>query len=96
MKKVVERFRDSKIERVRELFSKCLKSLPKGEGKKGAIPSQGKIFYLMFADFEMRYGLTNHAMQIYNSALRDLSEKEDKFEIFNIYLAKASKFYGIT
>lgn len=48
----------------------------------------------MFADFEIKYGLTNHAMQIYNSALRDLTE--NKFEIFNIYLAKASKFYGVT
>ena len=73
LQKIVERFRDLKIEMIRELFSKCLKSLPKAEGKKGSIPSQGKIFYLMFADFEQKFGLINHAMQIYNSALRDLS-----------------------
>jgi len=37
--------------------------------KKGKVKEEGKIFYIFYADFEEKYGLTNHAMKIYDRAL---------------------------
>lgn len=50
----------------------------------------------MYAEYEEKYGLINHAMKIYDRALKDLEDKDVKFQIFNMYLSKASKYFGIT
>lgn len=49
----------------------------------------------MFADFEENFGLINHAMEVYDRACKELS-KEDKYEVFNLYIAKAAEFYGVS
>ena len=78
---IVNRLKHTKVERVRELFKKCLRSLPatKSEqndqiGKKGQLWDQGKIFYVLYAQFEERYGLINHSIEIFDRALKDLSD----------------------
>jgi pre-mRNA-splicing factor SYF1 len=35
-------------------------------------------------------------MKIYDRALKDIENKDNKFEIFNLYLAKASQYFGVT
>lgn len=50
----------------------------------------------MYADYEENFGLLNHAMQIYDRACSDLVAISDKFEVFNLYLAKAAEFYGVS
>lgn len=50
----------------------------------------------MYAEFEENYGLINHAMSIYDRALKDMYTSPEKFQIFNLYLAKATHFFGIT
>ena len=49
----------------------------------------------MYAKFEEKYGLINNAMKIYDRALKDLTNNEIKFQIFNLYLAKITKYFGI-
>lgn len=95
---VVKRFRDTKVERVRDLFQKCLRSLPESGKlqKKGRVKDEGKIFYIIYADFEEKYGLASHAMKIYDRALKDITDQDVKFQIFNLYLAKTAKHYGVT
>lgn len=50
----------------------------------------------MYAEFEENYGLINHAMAIYDRALKDMYNSPEKFQIFNLYLAKATHFFGVT
>lgn len=92
---MVTRFQDQKVERVRELFSKVLRSLPETQGSKGQVKGEGKIFYIMYADFEEKHGLINHSMKIYDRALKDLTNPEFKFELFNLHLAKTTQYFGI-
>jgi pre-mRNA-splicing factor SYF1 len=49
----------------------------------------------MYADYEENFGLLNHAMAIYDRACTDLGNIKDKYEVFNLYLAKAAEFYGV-
>ena len=58
--------------------------------KKGQLWDQGKIFYVLYAQFEEKYGLINHSIEIYDRALKDLSNPKLQCDIFNIYIAKAA------
>ena len=35
-------------------------------------------------------------MKIYDRALKDIHDKDNKFTVFNLYLAKATKYFGVT
>lgn len=72
-----------KLERVRHLFKECLKECPK---------DKNEIFLLIQADYEENFGLLSHAMDIYDTATREVT---DKMMIWNIYLSKAMSFYGV-
>lgn len=85
MTSIIERYSDTKVERIRDLFEQVLKSVPQ---------KQAKLFYYMYADFEEHFGLINHAMKIYDRACREL-DKEERFECYNLYVAKAAEFYGV-
>ena len=49
----------------------------------------------MYAQFEEKHGLINHAMKIYDRALKDLTDDDCRFEIFNLHLAKTTQYFGI-
>lgn len=49
----------------------------------------------MYADYEENFGLINHAMEVYDRACKELT-KEDKFEVFNLYIAKSAEFFGVS
>ena len=49
----------------------------------------------MYAEFEEKHGFISNAMKIYDRALKDLTDNTIKFQIFNLYLAKTTKFFGI-
>lgn len=67
--------------------------------------------YLLYAKLEEEHGLARHAMEIYNRA-SEAVEKEEMhlvlnsshafkleyffFKIYNIYIKKATEFYGVT
>jgi pre-mRNA-splicing factor SYF1 len=49
----------------------------------------------MYADYEENFGLINHAMEIYDRATKDTDNLKDKFEIYNLYIAKAAEYFGV-
>jgi len=50
----------------------------------------------MFANFEERFGLINNSLKIYDRALKDMTDADAKYKVFNLYLAKTTEFHGIT
>ena len=82
---IIERYADTKVERIRDLFEQVLRTVPQ---------NKGKLFYLMYADYEENFGLINHAMRIYDRACKDL-DKQERFELFQLQISKASEFFGI-
>jgi len=49
----------------------------------------------MYAKLEEDYGLARHAMSIYDRATRAVQDS-DKFEVFIIYIARATDYFGVT
>ena len=49
----------------------------------------------MFADFEENFGLLSHAMAIYDRATKEVDQGEELMQVFNLYIAKATQFYGV-
>ncbi|KAH9946234.1 protein prenylyltransferase [Epithele typhae] len=53
-----------------------------------------QIHLMMYAAFEEEHGLAKRAMSIYDRATTAVAD-EDKFELFTIYIAKATSNYGL-
>ncbi|KIJ44205.1 hypothetical protein M422DRAFT_47321 [Sphaerobolus stellatus SS14] len=85
LSKFVKRYGGSKLERARDLFEQALEKCP---------PKMSKPLYLMYAELEEEYGLAKRAMNIYERATQSVAD-EDKFEMFNIYIAKATANFGL-
>ncbi|KAJ3412240.1 pre-mRNA-splicing factor syf1 [Chytridiales sp. JEL 0842] len=85
LKKFVARHGASKLERARDLFEQSLEKCP---------PEHAKVLYLMYAKLEEDYGLARHAMKIYDRSTSAVS-REDRADMFNIYIAKAISFFGL-
>jgi pre-mRNA-splicing factor SYF1 len=81
----IQRYGGSKLERARDLFEQALDKCP---------PKYAKPIYLMYGKLEEEYGLARHAMRIYDRATRAVSN-EDRLEMFNFYIAKATASFGI-
>ncbi|KAJ3286136.1 Pre-mRNA-splicing factor SYF1 [Borealophlyctis nickersoniae] len=84
--KFIKRYEGSKLERARDLFEHALDKCP---------AKYAKPLYLMYAKLEEDYGLARHAMRIYDRASRAVSD-EDRLEVFNIYVSKATSYFGLT
>ena len=84
--RVIRRLAGSKVERVRHLFNQALKDCPK---------DKSRLFLFMFADFEENFGMLSHAMAIYDRATQEVDQGEDLLQVFNLYISKATQFYGI-
>ena len=74
------------IERLRDLFEQAVEGCP---------PKFAKVLYLMYGSLEEERGLARHAMRIYERATRAVSE-DDKYELFNFYIAKSASNFGLT
>ena len=84
---MIQRLAGSKVERVRHLFQQVLKDCP---------ADKCKIFLMMYADFEENFGLLSHAMAIYDRATKEIAQGPELLQMFNIYIAKATQFYGVS
>lgn len=49
----------------------------------------------MFAEFEEKFGLLNHAIEIYDHLVLKVDEKDRK-NCYQIYIAKVAEFLGVT
>ncbi|KAL5490220.1 SYF1 [Sanghuangporus weigelae] len=85
LSKFVKRYGGSKIERARDLFEQALEQCP---------AKFCKPLYLMYAKLEEEHGLAKRAMNIFERATQAVTD-EDKFEMFSIYIAKASANFGL-
>jgi len=86
LSKFIARYGGQKLERTRDLFEHALDKCP---------PKLSKPLYLMYAKLEEDFGLAKHAMKIYHRATMNVAD-EDKFELFTIYISKATSFFGLT
>ncbi|KAG2176781.1 hypothetical protein INT44_007445 [Umbelopsis vinacea] len=86
LERFIRRYGGTKLERTRDLFEKSLDGCP---------PKYAKPLYLMYGKLEEEHGLARHAMRIYDRATRAVSD-EDRLEMFNFYIAKASASFGVT
>ncbi|KAJ7168173.1 hypothetical protein C8R43DRAFT_1094750 [Mycena crocata] len=85
LSKFVKRYGGSKLERARDLFEQALEKCP---------PKSSKPLFLMYAKLEEDFGLAKRSMSIFDRATQLVSD-EDKFEMFTIYIAKATANYGL-
>ncbi|KAI8815334.1 hypothetical protein BJ742DRAFT_864568 [Cladochytrium replicatum] len=84
--KFIKRYQGTKVERTRDLFENSVDKCP---------PKYARNLYLMFAKFEEEHGLIRHAMRIYDRATRAVT-LEDRLEIYQIYISKATEHFGLT
>ncbi|OBZ75733.1 Pre-mRNA-splicing factor SYF1 [Grifola frondosa] len=84
--KFVKRYGGSKIERARDLFEQALEKCPE---------KSCKPIFMMYATYEEEFGLAKRAMSVYDRASNVVVVDEDKFELFTIYIAKATANYGL-
>lgn len=85
LKKFVNLYKGTKLERARDLFDEALKGSP---------AKFVKPLSLLYAKLEEDYGVPKRALQIYiDAAARCL--KEEKVELYTIGIAKAVEFFGL-
>ncbi|KAJ1562274.1 pre-mRNA-splicing factor syf1 [Nowakowskiella sp. JEL0078] len=85
LSKFIKRYQGTKLERARDIFEHAIENVPK---------EYARNFYLMYAKLEEDYGLTRHAMRIYDRATKAVDDA-NRAEMFTIYIAKAGGFYGL-
>lgn len=85
LSKFVKRYGGQKLERTRDLFEQALDACP---------AKFCKPLYLMYAKLEEEHGLAKRAMGIYDRAASTVQDS-DKFEMFTIYIAKATANFGL-
>jgi pre-mRNA-splicing factor SYF1 len=81
----VARYGGKKVERARDLFRQAIDEAP---------AAACKPLFLAYAKYEEEHGLARNAMQIYDSAVKKVPEKE-RLAVYDIYVARASEFFGI-
>ncbi|WVQ79428.1 pre-mRNA-splicing factor SYF1 [Cryptococcus sp. DSM 104549] len=85
LSKFVKRYGGKKLERARDLFEQALENCP---------AKFCKPLYLMYAKLEEEHGLAKRAMGIYDRAATTVQDS-DKFEMYTIYIAKATANFGL-
>ncbi len=85
LSKFVRRYGGKKLERARDLFEQALENCP---------AKFCKPLYLMYAKLEEGHGLAKRAMGTYDRAASTVQDS-DKFEMFTIYIAKATANFGL-
>ena len=84
--KFVGRFKGSKLERARDLFEQALDKCPSDVSPQ---------IFLLYAKLEEEHGLMRNAMAIYQRAVEAVA-LEKKAEVYNVYIAKAAEYFGVT
>ena len=74
------------VERARSMFERLFRDVPK---------DYAATFYFIYADFEEKYGLYSHAVEIYDRMVRAVPT-DQRFEAYSIYISKVAKLLGAT
>lgn len=81
-----KRYKGSKIERMRDLFQRCLENCPTEECSE---------FFIMNGKFEEDYGLAKRALSVYRSMCQKVP-REEKLTAYLLFIAKTTKYLGLT
>ncbi|TPX34862.1 hypothetical protein SmJEL517_g02635 [Synchytrium microbalum] len=84
--KFIKRYAGTKLERARDLFEQAVAHVP---------ANLAKALYIAYAKLEEDYGLARHAMRIYSRATSAVSDTDRK-SMFELYIAKATSYFGLT
>jgi pre-mRNA-splicing factor SYF1 len=85
LSKFIKRYGGKQLERARDLFEQALENCPE---------KFCKPLYLMYAKLEEEHGLAKRAMGIYDRAATVVQDS-DKFDMYTIYIAKATANFGL-
>ncbi len=86
LSRFVERYGSANIERTRDLFEQAVEKAPS---------DTCHVFFLLYADFEEKFGLARRAMYVYDRATRAVTD-DNKNTIFQIYIGRARELFGVT
>ncbi|GKY97340.1 hypothetical protein MPSEU_000692400 [Mayamaea pseudoterrestris] len=86
LKAFLDRYIGTKVERTRDLFQRCLETCPSEE----CTP-----FFLMNGEFEEEHGLLKRALSVYRR-MCDKVPQSEKLTAFRLYIAKTTKYMGLT
>ena len=81
----IKRYKGTKVERVRNLFARCLEHCP---------ASDCAEFFMLHGPYEEEYGLSKRALSVY----KEMCEKvpvEDMYTAYQIFITKTIKHRGI-
>jgi tetratricopeptide (TPR) repeat protein len=81
----LERYGGTQIERVRDLFDRCLEDCP---------PEDCSEFFLLQGDFEETHGLTRRALGVYRTMCQRVPPSET-LRAYRLFVAKTSQYLGI-
>ena len=90
--KFIERYGNTKIERLRDIFENCIKSVTDTNNTNTEYIGE---FYIKYAKTEEEYGMIRQALSIYERATRAVKENE-KSSMYRLYAKKMEQYYGIT
>ena len=84
LRKFIERYGSSELERCRELFEQAVSNCP---------ATEAFLLYSLYADFEEKHGSVRHAMAIYDRATK-VVDTEHLYELFLAYIHKVEEYFG--
>nr|CCA17964.1 premRNAsplicing factor SYF1 putative [Albugo laibachii Nc14] len=90
--KFVDRYKESKLERARDLYEQAVKAVP---------ITAAKDFYLKYIDFEEKCGMLRNVMALFDRATDEIGQAscsstgQDQMEMFQLYVQKAQKYFGV-
>ncbi|KAL3907217.1 MAG: hypothetical protein SGILL_008960, partial [Bacillariaceae sp.] len=82
----LKRYGDTKVERTRDLFQRCLEACP---------PEDSTEFFLLNGKFEEEHGLTKRALGVYRQMCKKVPADE-KYSAYQLFIAKTAKYLGQT
>lgn len=86
LNKFMARYAGSKLERLRDLFEQATSKVS---------PSDAAELYIMYAKAEEEYGMSRHAMAVYDRATRIVPDNS-RLDMYRLYIRKVEDYYGIT
>ncbi|KAJ2122168.1 pre-mRNA-splicing factor syf1 [Coemansia sp. RSA 720] len=85
LKRFVDRFGGSKLERTRDLFEQALDGCPS---------EYAKPVFVAYGQLEETYGLARRALRVYERATRGVANA-DRLEMYRFYIAKTAELVGV-
>jgi pre-mRNA-splicing factor SYF1 len=84
--KFLQRYGGEKMERTRDLFEAAIRHIPS---------TFLKTMFLFYANTEEKFGSSRRVMSILERGVDQVVSMEDRYALFQFYIAKSAKLYGL-